>query len=494
MASGPGLGLAVADDAEDDEVRVVERRPVGVAERVAELAALVDAARRLGRHVAADAARERELAEQGGHPGLVAGDVRIDLAVGALEIGVGHRRRSAVPGPDDPDRVQVARPDHPADVGVDEVEPRRRPPVAEQPRLDVLGAERLAEERIGEQVDLSDGQVVGRPPVGVDPRQLVVGQWLGSVVRRRALVGHRDLLPKGQGYQLRARRSRRRPIRGPTPSARSNLGVGSMVRCRAARNPDAALPTLIDEPPSIGARAARDGCARGPSSVTSRWRAGSVRSSRAGARTRRRSGPAPPRATCRARVSASSSAVRDGSPPRSGDGTGHDRGCQPGERRRRPGDGPGPDPGGTDRWPPFRTRPPDRRSRQRTAAHRQPGRSDAVALSDPGQPAARPVVLGRRRIPRPRRPDDRRQRRSPPGDRSDRHREPPGRLAVRPLRSGGLRARLPAHARRRLPARQRRHHRRRHPELPHPRDLAGEAHRPPVGPRRPVHRPPASGA
>src|SRR5262249_57395077 len=40
----PGLGLAVADDAGDDQVGVVEGGPESVAEGVAELAALVDAA------------------------------------------------------------------------------------------------------------------------------------------------------------------------------------------------------------------------------------------------------------------------------------------------------------------------------------------------------------------------------------------------------------------------------------------------------------------
>ena len=42
------LGLAVADHAADQQVRVVERGAVGVQQRVAELAALVDRARRLG--------------------------------------------------------------------------------------------------------------------------------------------------------------------------------------------------------------------------------------------------------------------------------------------------------------------------------------------------------------------------------------------------------------------------------------------------------------
>ena len=47
----PRLGLAVADDTADEQVGVVERRPVGVREGVAELAAFVDRPRRLGRHM-----------------------------------------------------------------------------------------------------------------------------------------------------------------------------------------------------------------------------------------------------------------------------------------------------------------------------------------------------------------------------------------------------------------------------------------------------------
>ena len=69
-----GLRLAVADDAADEQVRVVEHRAVGVHERVAQLAALVDRPRRLGRDVAGDAAGERELAEQHAHARLVGRD------------------------------------------------------------------------------------------------------------------------------------------------------------------------------------------------------------------------------------------------------------------------------------------------------------------------------------------------------------------------------------------------------------------------------------
>ena len=52
-----GLGLAVADDAGDDQIGVVERGPEGVAEAVAQLAPFVDRARRLRRDVAGNAAR-----------------------------------------------------------------------------------------------------------------------------------------------------------------------------------------------------------------------------------------------------------------------------------------------------------------------------------------------------------------------------------------------------------------------------------------------------
>ena len=54
----PGLGLAVADHARHDQVRVVERRPVGVRERVPELAALVNRPGRLRRDMRRNAARK----------------------------------------------------------------------------------------------------------------------------------------------------------------------------------------------------------------------------------------------------------------------------------------------------------------------------------------------------------------------------------------------------------------------------------------------------
>ena len=62
--------------------------------------------------------------------------------------------------------------DHAVQVHVDEVQARRRAPVAEQPRLDVLARERLAQQRVVEQVDLADRQVVGGAPERVEIAEL----------------------------------------------------------------------------------------------------------------------------------------------------------------------------------------------------------------------------------------------------------------------------------------------------------------------------------
>ena len=85
---------------------------------------------------------------------FVAGDVRVELAVGALEVGVGDIRRTAVAGAGDEYCAQVAGADRPVQVDIDQVQAGRRAEVAEQPRLHMLRFERLAKERIVEQVDL----------------------------------------------------------------------------------------------------------------------------------------------------------------------------------------------------------------------------------------------------------------------------------------------------------------------------------------------------
>ncbi|MGY4567180.1 hypothetical protein ACVWY5_000249 [Bradyrhizobium sp. USDA 3256] len=45
--------------------------------------------------------------------------------------------------------------------------------MAQQPRLDLVRLERLLEQRIGEQIDLADGEIVGGAPVAVEQFQII---------------------------------------------------------------------------------------------------------------------------------------------------------------------------------------------------------------------------------------------------------------------------------------------------------------------------------
>ncbi len=118
----PRLGLAVPDDAGDQQAGVVEGGSVGVGQGVAELAAFMDGARRLGCHVARHAAGEGELPEQRAHADRVPRDARVGLGVRALQPGVGEDRGTAVARAPDAQGVQRAVLDHPVEVGVDEVQ------------------------------------------------------------------------------------------------------------------------------------------------------------------------------------------------------------------------------------------------------------------------------------------------------------------------------------------------------------------------------------
>ena len=177
---GARLGLAVSDHHRDEEVGVVERRAEGVGQAVAELAPLVNRSRRLRRAVAADPAREGELPEELAHPLLVLALVGVDLGVGALQVDRAQYAGRTVPGTRQEDRVEVGLADQPVQVDVGEGESRARAPVAEQTLLDVLWLQRLSEQGVVLEVDHSYGQVVARPPVGVDRPQLVCAEGIAG--------------------------------------------------------------------------------------------------------------------------------------------------------------------------------------------------------------------------------------------------------------------------------------------------------------------------
>src|SRR6185503_16883299 len=57
----------------------------------------------------------------------------------------------------------------------------------QEPRLHMVGTQRLAQKRVVEQVDLTDREVIRGSPVRVDATQLVIGQRserLGACLRR----------------------------------------------------------------------------------------------------------------------------------------------------------------------------------------------------------------------------------------------------------------------------------------------------------------------
>jgi hypothetical protein len=138
-----------------------------VGQGVAEFAAFVDGAGSFGRDVTGNSTRKRKLLEEFLHALFVLRNVRIEFAVGSFEIDVGDDARSAVTGPGDIDDVEIVLFDQAIEVEVDEIQARRGAPVAEEARFDVFDTERLAQHRVGEQIDLADGKIVGGAPVGV---------------------------------------------------------------------------------------------------------------------------------------------------------------------------------------------------------------------------------------------------------------------------------------------------------------------------------------
>jgi hypothetical protein len=61
--------------------------------------------------------------------------------------------------------------------------------VAQQPRLDVLGSERLAQERVVQQVNLADREVVGGAPVRIDVLDVLLSQSVPHVDTSIATAG-----------------------------------------------------------------------------------------------------------------------------------------------------------------------------------------------------------------------------------------------------------------------------------------------------------------
>ncbi len=118
-----GFSFAVSHNTAHQQVRIVERSTVRMRDGVSELSSFVNRARSLRRNVAGNSTWERELLEEPLHTFHALRNVRINLAVSAFQIGVGHNSRSTVTRADDVDHIQVVALDHPIEVRVDEIQP-----------------------------------------------------------------------------------------------------------------------------------------------------------------------------------------------------------------------------------------------------------------------------------------------------------------------------------------------------------------------------------
>src|SRR3974390_1420829 len=105
--------------------------------------------------MARNTAREGELSKQALHALFIKRNIRIDLAIRPLEVGVRDQTGTAMPGARDVDHVEIALLDHPVQVNVDEIQAGRCSPMAEKPRLDVVFCERFLEQRIVIEIDLA---------------------------------------------------------------------------------------------------------------------------------------------------------------------------------------------------------------------------------------------------------------------------------------------------------------------------------------------------
>ena len=163
----PGLRFAIAHHAGHNQIGIVERRAVGVHQGVTQLAALVDGARRFRRHVAGNAVRPTELPEQPLDAVTILPDVGINFRIRAFEIRVRDNSRTAVPRADHEDHIQPALADEPVPVHVKKIEAGRGAPVSQQPRLHVVERQRPLQQRIVLEIDLANGKIIRRPPVGI---------------------------------------------------------------------------------------------------------------------------------------------------------------------------------------------------------------------------------------------------------------------------------------------------------------------------------------
>src|SRR6202521_4892794 len=115
---------------------------------------------------------KRKLPEEFEHARFVTALIRIKLGVVAFEITVGQRSWRAMPGTRDINDIQIVLLDEPVQVHPDQGLARIGTPMTQEPILDVLRPQRLAEKRVPAKINHAHRQIVASSPVGVDLPQL----------------------------------------------------------------------------------------------------------------------------------------------------------------------------------------------------------------------------------------------------------------------------------------------------------------------------------
>src|SRR5579885_2246747 len=157
----PRFCLPVADDAGDDQIRVIHRSAEGRAKRVAQFAALMNGAGDAGIEMAGKAAGPGETPDKLFQSLIVKGQFRIEMGNRPLQVEVGQVGRRTMPWSRDQKHIQLVASDEMVEVRIHQVDAGTGSPVAQQAILDIFRLERLPQQGIAFQVNLCCRQVIG---------------------------------------------------------------------------------------------------------------------------------------------------------------------------------------------------------------------------------------------------------------------------------------------------------------------------------------------
>src|SRR3989442_15964586 len=138
----------------------------------------MDRSWRLGGNMAGNTPGKRKLFEQPLHTLFILLNGGVDLGGRRIIKKKRQHARPAMPRTADVNDVEVIHSDDAIKVHVDEVHPWSRTPVSQQTRLDVLEFQRLTQQRIGVEVNLSDREIIRSAPVSIHLAQLFQGKGL----------------------------------------------------------------------------------------------------------------------------------------------------------------------------------------------------------------------------------------------------------------------------------------------------------------------------